>query len=152
MLVLTDFPERLQPGTVIYLGERYKPHTIRSRRSHQALLLVAFEGYPDRTAVEVLRNQVVYLPADQAPELPAGEFYRFELLNLNVFDEKGQNLGVVEEVLETGANDVLLVRMANGTELLLPLIDEVVKKIEPDLGSIHIFLMPGLLPGAGEEA
>jgi 16S rRNA processing protein RimM len=151
MLVLTDFPDRLQPDLVVYLGERHKPHTIRSRRSHQDLLLVAFEGFPDRTSVETLRNQFVYLPAEMAPELPAGEFYRHELIDLLVVAESGKNLGVVEEILETGANDVLLVRMESGAELLLPLIDDVVREIDLESGSIHIFLMPGLLPGTGEE-
>lgn len=152
MLVLTDFPDRLQPGLVVYLGERHKSHTIRSRRSHRDLLLVAFEGFPDRTAVEILRNQLVYLPAELAPELPAGEYYQHELLDLAVIDESGTELGVVEEILETGANDVLLVRRLNGSEILLPLIDQVVKEIDLESGRIHIVLMPGLLPGSVEEA
>ena len=74
MTVLTDFPDLVQPGQTIYLGEGYTPYQVKSTRWHGGDLLVALEELPDRTAVEIFRNIMVYMKADEAPELPEGEF------------------------------------------------------------------------------
>jgi 16S rRNA processing protein RimM len=150
MVVLTDFPERLVPGFTVFLGEKHHQHQIRSVRPHKGLLLVAFNGYEDRTAVEVLRNLYVYVPLESAPELPEGEYYQHELLGLVVRTEKGTVLGPVVEILETGANDVLVVQMAGDREALLPLIDEVVLDVDLETGVMQVRLLPGLIPGMDE--
>lgn len=145
MALYTDFPERLKPGITVYIGENHQFVTIRSRRMHREVMLIAFDEYPDRTAVEVLRNQIVYVSVESIPELPDGDFYQFELIDLNVFTDEGHQLGVVEEILETGANDVLLVRQPDGKEVLLPFIDEVILKIDLDSGILLVHLLPGLV-------
>lgn len=146
MALYTEFPERLKPGINLYIGEKHQLVTIRSQRMHRAVMLIAFEEYPDRTAVEVLRNQMVYVPVESLPELPEGEYYQYELIDLTVKTDDGQNLGVVEEVLETGANDVLLVRQPDGKEVLLPFIDEVILNIDLESGILLVHLLPGLMP------
>jgi 16S rRNA processing protein RimM len=147
MVLYTDFPERLQPGKIVFLGERHVPVTIRTRRMHRAVMLLAFDEYPDRTAVEVLRNQVVYVQSEVLPELPEGEFYQHELLGLMVTTDTGESLGIIEEILETGANDVLLIRDKNGREHLLPYIDEVVLEIDFSTASMRVHILPGLIEG-----
>ena len=147
MDLFTDFPERLQQGTILFLGERHTPVSIRSQRMHREVMLIAFEEYPDRTAVEVLRNQMVYIKSEALPELPEGEYYRHELLGLQVFTEGGVKLGEIEEILETGANDVLLIRTETLDELLLPFIDEVVLAIDLEAGTFTVHLLPGLIEG-----
>lgn len=145
MVVYTEFPERLQPGMQVFIGERHKPVSISQRRWHRDVLLVAFDEYPDRTSAEVLRNQTVYVSVDQLPELPEGEYYQYELLDLQVFTDSGELLGRVAEILETGANDVLVLETDSGQEILLPLIDDVVQEIDLDQGVIKVHLIPGLL-------
>lgn len=147
MALYTDFPERLQAGTQVFLGERHTPVTVRSQRMHRSVMLIAFEEYPDRTAVEVLRNQVVYIQSEALPELPEGEFYQHELLGLQVETDQGRRLGVIEEILETGANDVLLVRGDEEEEYLLPFIDDVVLEIDLEKDTMLVHLLPGLIEG-----
>ena len=80
--------------------------------------------------------------------LPEGEFYLHQLLGLRVVrDEDNLPLGQVAEILETGANDVFLVRRETGADLLLPDIDPVILKIDLEQGEIRVHLLPGLLPG-----
>ncbi len=147
MEVLTDFPERLTPGMTVYVGPRRLPLRIRRVRWQNEVMLISFEGYEDRDRVGLLRNMVVAVPADQAPPLPENEFYYHEVLGLRVVTDDGRELGEITEIMETGANDVLVVKpKGGGAEILLPDIDDVVLEIDTERGVMTVHLLPGLLP------
>lgn len=145
MEVLTDFPERLVPGMTVFIGEDHQPFQISSCRWHQDSLLVTFYGTSDREEAGIFRNSLVYVRADEIPTLEAGEYYHHELIGLGVREETGDYLGVVTGILETGANDILVVTLENGTEALLPMIDEVVLNVDLKDGEVLVHLLPGLL-------
>jgi 16S rRNA processing protein RimM len=145
MTVLTDDPELIVPGLVLYAGNRYQPYTVKAVRWHGGDLLVSLEELPDRTAVEIFRNVMVYMKGEDAPELPDGEYYLHQLIGLEVVTDQGQKLGRIKEMLFTGANDVILVETPAGKELLLPVIDQVVLEIDPPQGFVLVHLIPGLL-------
>jgi len=134
MDVLTDFPERLRIGATVYLGPEYRPHKFKSMRGQDKGMLVSFEGYASREEVGLLTNQYVYIKNRELPELPEGEYYHHQLVGLRVVDESGEFLGMLEEILETGANDVYLVRSGEGAELLLPAIEPVVLEVDLERG------------------
>ncbi len=144
MEVLTDFPERLQPGTTVYVGPRRLPLRIVSVRRQGDFLLLTFEGYPDRDRVGLLRNMLVTVPAESLPPLEEGEFYYHQILGLRVLTDEGEDLGTVTEIMETGANDVFVVTDTHGNEVLLPDTDEVVLEINPEAGVMRVHLLPGL--------
>lgn len=146
MEIHTDFPDRLKSGSQVFLGEHHKPHMIRSARGHSVGLIVAFDGYTNPEMAGQLRNQLVYVPSDNLPPLPEGDYYHHQLLGLRVKTTQDEELGEVEQILQTGANDVVLVRAHSGGEILIPYIDEVVREIDLDKGQITIELLPGLLP------
>ena len=75
--------------------------------------------------------------------LPEGEFYRFEIEGLKVFDDTGKYYGVVEEIVETGSNDVYVVR-GEGKEWLIPMIDSVVHTIDLEQGKLIFHCVEGL--------
>lgn len=129
MEIHTDFPERLQPGVVVYIGEQTQQHRIASRRSHREGLLIRFEGYTTPEAAGELRNQWVYVRADDRPPLEEGEYYHHEILGMMVFDEAQGFLGWVTEILSTGANDVLVVKNEQGREKLLPFADDWIQEV-----------------------
>ncbi|RMF51113.1 MAG: ribosome maturation factor RimM [Anaerolineae bacterium] len=146
MSVWSDEPEtRLKAGNRVYLGEAHRPLVIRSTRWHQGLLLIAFEGHPARTSVETFRNQLVYLPVDALPPLDEGEAYYYQIIGMQVITDDGQPLGVVEEILETGANDVFVVRSPEGREILLPDITEVILAVDVETRQVRVHLLDGLL-------
>ncbi len=146
MEVLTDFPERLQPGRTVYVGPRRLPLRLRSVRWHNDVLLVAFEGYDDRDRVGLLRNMLVSIPAAEAPPLPDGALYYHQVLGLTVVTDQGETLGRIVEIMETGANDVFVVQAEDGAEILLPDTDEVVLAIDTETGTMTVHLLPGLRP------
>jgi 16S rRNA processing protein RimM len=130
MDVLTDFPERLRPRKVVYVGPAYEPHTLQTVRPQDRALLVTFAGLNDGDAVGLLRNQMVFVKISDLPKLPEGEFYHHELIGINVVDEQGRPLGIISEILETGANDVYVVTNPEGEEILLPAIEKVILKVD----------------------
>ena len=146
MDILTDFPERVRQGSMVYVGQDYSPLRIRSRRTHQNGFLIAFRGYDSPEEVGELRNQMVYVRAEDRPPLPEGEFYHHQIMGLRVVSETGAVLGKVVEILETGANDVYVVRPERGPEILLPVIDPVILDVDLAGGEIHVHLLPGLIP------
>jgi 16S rRNA processing protein RimM len=145
MSVLTDFPERLKPESVLFMGPERTPVTIQSLRHHNRGMLIYLEGYNSREQVDRLRNFELFVRTDDRPPLPDGEFYLHQILGLKVVSDEGLALGVVSDWLETGANGVFIVRDEEGKEILLPDIDDVVLKIDLETGEILVHLLEGLL-------
>lgn len=146
MDVLTDFPERLKPKLTVYAGDNHSPLRIRSCRWHRQAMLIAFDAYRDPETAGELRNCLIYVRSDTLPPLEEGEYYHHQLLGLRVLSDEGQSLGVVAEILETGANDVYVVRSETGPEILMPNIDSVVLEIDLERGKMLVHLLPGLIP------
>ncbi len=140
METLTDFPQRLRAGKTVYLGENHEPIEIKTRRAVAKGLLLSFDGYDDCDKVAVLTNKGVFVRTDSLPPLPEGEYYHHQLIGLSVVDEAGVNLGQVVEIIETGANDVYVVRSAEGKEILLPVIPEVILRIDLAAASMQVRL------------
>jgi len=144
--VLTDFPERLAPGVMVFLGPDYQPVEIESRRWHRDALLLLLAGYHTPEAVAALTNQYLFVSAEDRPPLPEGEYYHHQMIGLQVLDEQGQVLGTLSQILETGANDVYVVLPPQGPEILLPAIEDVILEIDPGQRQILVRLLPGMLP------
>ena len=145
MEVITDFPERLRSGMMVFVGEEHDARTISTRRRYSDDLLLGFEGYQTPEQAGALRNQYVYVRSDLIPPLPDGEYYQHQLLGLRVVTDEGRELGRLEQILETGANAVYLVRSESGAEILLPAIDPVVLGVDLPGGEMRVHLLPGLL-------
>jgi 16S rRNA processing protein RimM len=140
----TDFPERMKSGRKLLVGEAHQPYTLASVRPHQAALLVRFKGIDTPEQAGLFRNHWVYIKASEAPNLPEGRIYQHELFGFQVVDENDQPLGELVEILETGANDVYVVRDEAGREILLPAIPSVVLKTDPTIRVMRVHLLEGL--------
>jgi 16S rRNA processing protein RimM len=140
----TDFPEKIIPKTAIFLGEKHSKLIITSCRQHNEGLIIGFEGVNSPEEAGRFRNQVLSIPSSEASELPEGGYYFHDLLGLAVEDEGGKSLGSLVEILETGANDVYVVKNDAGHELLLPAIREVILKVDLNSKKMKVHLLPGL--------
>lgn len=148
--VLTAYPERIGPEQRVYLGpdpadvSAARLYTIVQARRHQQYLILRLAEISDRNAAELLRQQYVMVALEDAIPLEDDEYYLFQVIGLDVISTDGETLGSVQDVLETGANDVLVVHGPRG-EILLPVIDECVQDIDFDAGTITVRLLDGLL-------
>ncbi len=134
----TDFPARIRPHKVYYVGESHEPLKVRSVRQANKQLIIGFEGFLNCEDAGRLRNQSVYVRAAELPKLPEGEYYHHELIGLNVVTQDGEILGRLKEILETGANEVYIVEREGQSDLLLPAIEEVILQILPAQGEIRV--------------
>ena len=130
MDILTDFPERLRPNRAVYLGEDHAPHHLGTVRMANKFMLVSIKGYTTPEAAARFRNTYIYVLAKSLPTLPEDAYYYHELMGISVLDETSTPLGELVDIIETGANDVYVVKNAAGTEQLFPAIAEVVLKVD----------------------
>ncbi len=140
----TDFPERFRSGRKLFLGEEHKPMTLSGVRPHANGMLVKFKGIETPEEAGQFRNQWVYVKATDVPSLPEGKIYQHELFGFEVVDENDTLLGELVEIIETGANNVYVVRDSNGRELLLPAISSVILNLDPVRRSMRVHLLEGL--------
>ncbi len=129
IIPLTDFPNRFQSSLVLYLSD-YSSLVVRRVKQNNKFLLLNFEGFDTMTSVESLRGQILYVKEKDLVVLPKDQYYIFEIIGLQVYDETGLNLGTVSDVLQTGSNDVYVVEKQGKAQLLVPALKEVVRKID----------------------
>ena len=145
MEVQTDFPERLKAKVKIFVGEHYQPMNISSARNHSEGLLIKLDGVDTPEDAARYRNQLVYVMAADRPSLPNGQFYIHELIGFDVVDEDQESIGVLSEIMQTGANDVYVVTRPDSSEVLLPVIPSVVLNIDAERRLIRVHLLDGLI-------
>jgi 16S rRNA processing protein RimM len=153
--IITDYPERLGQHACFYLALPDSPEAVRcyaveKLRQHQGVLLLKLSGCDDRNAADELRGMLVQVPLEKAVPLEQGEYYHFQLIGVRVETEDGEWLGQVAKVLETGANDVYVVRGPQG-ELLLPAVGDVVLDLDVESRRMVVRLLQGMLSGMNNE-
>ncbi len=128
MQALTDNAARFRPGARLWAGQQKV--TVAASREAQGHLFLTLKGFRDRTSVERFRHALLQVPESELPPLPEGEYYRFQLIGLTVVDRDGNVLGTLDEIIETGSNDVYRVHPAAGPDLLLPAIADVILSVD----------------------
>lgn len=151
LLPLTDYPERFRRMKTLDLyrknGKFQGTFTVEAIREHRGkgLLLIRLAGVTDPEGAEALRECLIRIPSEERVDLPEGAYWIDDLLELEVVEaETGRVLGRIFEVLETGSNDVYLVRTPEGAEKALPAVREVVLEVDTEAGRITVRLPEGL--------
>ncbi len=143
MRVITDFPERIRRGKVIYVGADFQAHKITGKRWKNDLILLKLEGFENPESLRDLVGKDAFSAVKDLPPLPEGKFYHHQLIGLQVFEGE-EDLGMLAAIMETGANEVYIIDQANGSELLIPAIPEVILKIDLAQKRMDVHLLEGL--------
>ena len=138
---LSDNPDRFQVGAVLRAGDGSL--TILAIRPHRGALLVCFDGITSREQADQLRSLLLEIPESDLAQLEPDQYYRHQLIGLAVRDIAENPLGTLEEVLDTGANDVYVVSDGE-SELLVPAIETVVRNVDISAGIMLIEPPQGL--------
>ncbi|MGW0084472.1 ribosome maturation factor RimM [Streptomyces sp. NPDC003393] len=153
--VRTDEPElRLAPGAVLATDPASAgPLTIETGRVHSGRLLLRFEGVGDRNGAEALRNTLLIAEVDPE-ELPEeeDEYYDHQLIDLDVVTEEGETVGRISEISHLPSQDLFIVERADGTELMVPFVAEIVTEIDLEEQRAVIAPPPGLIDDRAEIA
>jgi 16S rRNA processing protein RimM len=134
----------IRPDSRVFLGAEFEKYTVRSFSVHQKRYLLTLEEVESRDHAEKFRDQALHIRFEESQPLPADTYYYWQLLGMDVFSEQGEHLGNLAEILETGANDVYVVRSASGEELLLPAIESVIREVDLQAKRLIVHLLPGL--------
>ncbi|WP_406441043.1 ribosome maturation factor RimM [Streptomyces sp. NBC_00631] len=153
--VRTDEPElRLAPGAVLATDPASAgPLTIETGRVHSGRLLLRFEGVKDRTGAEALRNILLIAEIDPE-ELPEGEdeYYDHQLMDLDVVTVDGTEVGRITEISHLPSQDLFIVERPDGSEVMIPFVEEIVTEIDLAEQRAVIAPPPGLIDDRAEIA
>ncbi|MBD0380382.1 ribosome maturation factor RimM [Paenibacillus sedimenti] len=144
----TDFPERFEKGSELVIVDpqnKQTPVTVQASRLHKNMYIVQFAQFANINEVEKFKGSLLKVEGKYQQALEEGEYYYHEIIGCKVVTEEGEELGEVTEVLTPGANDVWVVSLPKGKQLLLPVIDDVVLNVDVVNKTIRIHLMEGLL-------
>ena len=151
--VRTDSPEeRFAPGSR-FVGRTGRGQmvsdrevTVEAARSHSGRLLVRLEGIGDRDAADAARGMLLVVDSDSLPDTDdPDEFHDHQLVGLRVLDTAGTRLGEVTEIMHTPAGELLAIRLASGTDALVPFVKEMVPEVDLRAGTCVIDPPEGLL-------
>lgn len=146
----TDFPElRFAKGSrlLLFHPSMIEPVslTVSSSRSQKEMYILSFNGYTSINDVEKFKGGLLKVSEEALGELEEDEFYLHEIIGCQVVTEDGEALGEIIEVLKPGANDVWVVKRPKQKDLLLPYIDDVIKKVDIQERKVTVHLMEGLM-------
>ncbi len=113
-------------------------YTLESWRIHAGDLVAKLVGIEDRSAAEALRSCAVAVPRNQLPPVAAEEYYWSDLVGLRVVNTRGQCLGLVRELLQAGAQDVLVVQDETGRERLIPFVAPILQAVSLAQGQLEV--------------
>ncbi len=145
---MTDDIQRFKKLKEVYLDtgkERMLLH-VASCKFVKNQPVLKFREFHNINQVEGFKRCGLFVTRDQAVPLGKDEYFIADLIGLKVIrEENGQFLGELKEVLQTGANDVYVVEMEDGREVLFPVIQDCVKKVDLERGEVLVHVMKGLL-------
>ncbi|MBR6150722.1 MAG: 16S rRNA processing protein RimM [Lachnospiraceae bacterium] len=132
---------------ILVQGKTEKIVEIENVKFFKQMVILKLKGYDDRDVVEKLRQCSLFVPREKAVRLQRDEYFIADLIGLKVLDgdANDEELGTIEDVMQTGANDVYEIRMKDGRELLLPAIKQCILAVDVEAGFIRVHVLEGLL-------
>lgn len=143
----TDDPRRFRrlKKVVLDTGKEKMNLEIEGVKFFKQFVILKFKGLDNINDIEKYRQKSLYVTRKNAVRLQRDEYFIADLIGLKVQDEDGKELGTVKDVIETGANDVYEVEMADGKSLLLPAIKQCILNVDVENGTMQVHVLEGLL-------
>ncbi len=143
----TDNIERFDELEKVYIENKKgkKEYEIEEVKYHKNMVLIKFKGIENPEDANLLRES--YLLVDRANEKPLeeGTYYIVDMIGLDVYTDENELLGKLEDIFNTGSNDIYVVKNELGKQILLPAIDDVLKEIDMENKKVIVHLIPGLI-------
>jgi 16S rRNA processing protein RimM len=126
-------------------GKELQKVEIEQVKIHKNCAILKLKGVSDIETAEKYRKKKLFVTRENAVKLEKDEYYIADLEGLRVLDEGGQDIGSLREVIQTGANDVYVIDLADGRELLLPAIRQCILDVAVAEGWMKVHILEGLL-------
>ena len=142
----TDNPKRFKKNIELILdtGKEEILLTIESVKFFKQFVILKFKGIDNINDIEKYKSKSLYVTRANAVRLRKDEYFVADLIGLDVWEDNGAKLGILKDVIETGANDVYVIAMEDGKELLIPAIKECVLNVDIENRKMEVHVMEGL--------
>lgn len=130
---------------ILDTGKECRVLEIEGVKFFKQFAILKFKGIDNINDIEKYRGQSLYVTRENAVKLKKDEYFIADLIGIKVQDEDGKELGILNDVIETGANDVYQIAMTDGRELLLPAIKQCVLEVNLEDGFMKVHVLDGLL-------
>ena len=117
---------------------------VTSARPQKNLVILKFKGIDNINDVEKYKKAPLFVTRENAVPLEENEYFIADLIGLSVTSDEGEELGVIDDVLQTGANDVYVVKKAGANDLLIPAIKDCILDVDVENGMMKVHLLAGL--------
>ena len=143
----TDDNKRFDRLEKVYIKnkEKLKEYQIEEVKYHKDMILIKFRGIENPEQANLLRNSYLMIDREEEKPLEEGTYYIVDMIGLEVYTEEGELLGILEDIFNTGSNDIYVVKNELGKQILLPSIPDVIKKIDMPNKKVIVHLLPGLV-------
>lgn len=143
----TDDPRRFRrlKEVILDTGREQIHLEIEGVKFFKQFVILKFKGIDSINDVEKYRQKSLYVTRENAVPLRRNEYFIADLIDLKVLDELDQEIGTLKDVMETGANDVYVIEMTDGKELLLPAIKQCILDVNVEEGFMKVHILDGLL-------
>ena len=143
----TDDIEQFENLKTIYIKNKFeqKEYEIEEVKYHKNMILLKLKGINNIEEANILRQSYLLKDREKEEPLKEGTYYIVDLLGLEVYDDNGNLLGTLEDIFNTGSNDIYVVKNELGKQILLPAISEVIKEIDIKNKKIIVHLIKGLI-------
>lgn len=143
----TDDPERFKKLKKVELdtGKERIPLEISGVKFFKQFVIVKFKGIDNINDVEKYRKMPLLVSREDAVELEADEYFMADIIGMDVYTDDDKLFGTLEDIMETGANDVYVINTEEHGEVLIPAIKDCIKDIDTDNNKMIIHLMQGLI-------
>ena len=143
----TDDINRFDKLKKVYIKnkESKKEYQIQEVKYHKNMVLMKLEGIDTVEQADLLRQSYLLVNRDDEEPLEEGVYYIVDLIGLEVYTDEGVLLGNVDDIFNTGSNDIYVVKDGKGKQILLPGIPDVIKNVDLESGKIIVHLIPGLM-------
>ena len=142
----TDDPARFKKLKQVILdtGKEDMELEITGVKFFKNMVILKFKGIDDMDTANKYRQKSLYVTRENAVKLEKNEYFIADLIGLAVSSEEGEDLGFINDVLQTGANDVYVIKKTGEEDLLLPAIKDCVKEVDIEGGKMVVHVLPGI--------
>ena len=143
----TDDPNRFRrlKEVILNTGREERVLEIEGVKFFKQMVILKFKGLDDIGDVEKFRRGTLSVTRENAVKLKRNEYFIADLIGMRVENEDGSELGTLQDVIATGANDVYDVRLSDGRQVLIPAIRECILSVDVEEGRMQVHLLDGLL-------
>ena len=148
---MTDDPRRFSEldEVIVEKNGRRAVRRVQGAKYFKNMVILKLEGSDTMNDAEKMRESALFVPREKAVALQEDEYYIADMIGMRVITDEGEALGILTDVMQTGANDVYIVNSEHYGEILIPAIKDCIIKVDAEAGEMSVHLLPGLI---GQQA